>query len=136
MKTFATIILTVFFAACIFTANAQIDNSYVKQNPNAPEISFDKMVHNFGAIKKGKAVTYKFSFKNTGKSPLILSNVKTSCDCTSPDWPKQPVLPGKSATITVGFDAKEKGVFNKTITITSNAKSNLVELTIQGDVFE
>lgn len=117
-------------------SNSQIDNYYTKSNPLAPEIIFEKTVHNFGSVAKNADCSTEFVFKNTGKSPLIISNVETSCDCTSPKWPKDPIMPGKTASITVAYDTKKTGIFNKTVTITSNAVTNKVELTIQGEVYE
>lgn len=120
----------------IFTANGQTDNSLYNQGSSSPEISFEKTLHNFGAVLKKTDANFDFVFKNTGKGPLIISNVTTSCDCTTPVWPKEPIMPGKTGRIKVGYDTKETGVFNKTITVMSNAKTNPVTLTIQGDVYE
>lgn len=116
--------------------HGQIDNTYVKSNPNAPEISFTKTVHNFGSIQRNADAKIDFEFKNTGKSPLILKSVTPSCDCTTPDWSKDPIMPGKSGKIKVVYDTKEMGVFSKTITVTSNAITNKIELTIQGEVYD
>ena len=117
-------------------ANCQIDNTYVKSNPNSPEITFTKTIHNFGSLQKKSDASIDFVFKNTGKSPLVLKSVTPSCDCTTPDWPKGPIMPGKTSTIKVVYDTKEIGVFNKTITVVSNAITNKIELTIQGEVYE
>jgi len=117
-------------------ANCQIDNTYVKSNPNSPEIFFSKTVHNFGSLQKNADASIDFVYKNTGKSPLILKSVTPSCDCTTPDWSKEPIMPGKTGKIKVVYDAKEMGVFNKTVIVTSNAITNKIELTIQGEVYE
>lgn len=124
------------FILLVHTGICQIDNSLAKSNPNSPEIFFEKTVHNFGSILKGKDGSTEFVFQNTGKVPLILSNVEASCDCTTPKWPKEPILPGKKAVIKVVYDTQKMGVFNKTITVRSNAITNKVELTIQGEVYE
>lgn len=117
-------------------ANCQIDNTYVKSNPNSPEITFTKTVHNFGSLQKNADASIDFVFKNTGKSPLVLKSVTPSCDCTTPDWSKEPIMPGKTGKIKVVYDTKETGVFSKTITVVSNAITNKIELTIQGEVYE
>ena len=139
MKYFKNLKIT-FICTLIFSivqiANCQIDNTYVKSNPNAPEITFTKTLHNFGSVKKNASAKIDFEFKNTGKSPLILKSVTPSCDCTTPDWPKEPIMPGKTETIKVVYDTKEMGVFNKTVTVISNAVTNKIELTIQGEVYE
>lgn len=108
----------------------------VKENTNTPEIFFEKTVHDYGEIKKESDGTCEFVFKNTGKEPLVLSNVQSSCGCTVPTWPKEPVLSGKSAMIKVVYDTKRMGIISKTITVTSNAKTSPVVLTIKGVVKE
>jgi len=125
-----------FLIISIQTANCQTDNSLAKSNPNASEITFEKTVHNFGPLLKNSDGSTEFIFKNTGKGPLVLSNVTASCDCTTPQWPKEPIMPGKTATIKVVYDTKKIGVFSKTVTVSSNAITNKLELTIQGEVYE
>jgi hypothetical protein len=99
-----------------------------------PVIKFETTEHNFGNVPQGPpSATYVFKFKNTGKAPLILSEVLTSCGCTTPEWSKEPVLPGKSGEIKVGYNALSLGGFSKTITVRSNAGADVV-LTILGNV--
>jgi hypothetical protein len=106
----------------------------VVDNPNAPEISFDKMVHDYGTIPFGGDGVCTFTFTNTGKEPLILQQPQSSCGCTVPTWPKEPVLPGGSSEIQVTYNTKKAGPINKTITVRSNAKTNTVVLRITGKV--
>ena len=74
-------------------------NSVFAQSKNAPAFKFEKGTsHDFGTIAEGPEVTYYFEFTNTGKEPLIIQNVSASCGCTTPDWPKQPILPGKQGS--------------------------------------
>ena len=54
--------------------------------------------HDFGNVPEGTMATHEFEFKNTGNQPIIIANVQASCGCTTPDWTKTPVLPGKSAS--------------------------------------
>ncbi|GAB4311480.1 MAG: DUF1573 domain-containing protein [Bacteroidales bacterium] len=103
-------------------------------DPNAPVITFDKMVHDYGEIPKGGDGTCEFKFKNEGKEPLILSNVRSSCGCTVPSWPRQPILPGESNVIKVKYDTKRVGIINKSIYVYSNAKTSPVTLKIKGKV--
>lgn len=105
-------------------------------NPNAPEIKFVSMVHDYGTIQKGADGNCKFDFTNTGKEPLILSNVRASCGCTIPTWPKDPILPGKTSTINVHYDTNRLGMINKQITVTSNAKNSTEVLNIKGNVID
>jgi len=73
-------------------------------NPNAPVITFDKTVHDYGTLQQHGDGKCEFTFTNNGKEPLILSNVRSSCGCTVPTWPRQPVLPGQSEVIKVKYD--------------------------------
>lgn len=106
----------------------------VEDNPNAPEITFDKLVHDYGTIVFGGDGVCIFKFTNTGKEPLILQQPQSSCGCTVPTWPKEPVLPGNSSEIQVTYNTKKVGPINKTITVKSNAKNNTVVLRITGKV--
>ena len=105
-------------------------------NPNAPEIKFDKEEHDYGTIQKGGESNCVFSFTNTGKEPLILSNVRSSCGCTVPQWTKDPILPGKTGKIDVHYDSNRIGPISKQITVTSNAKTSTVVLRIKGNVID
>jgi hypothetical protein len=104
------------------------------ENPNAPEITFENDVHDYGTIKNGSDGTCEFKFTNTGKEPLIISNAVGSCGCTVPTYPKEAILKGQSAVVKVHYDTKRTGGFTKTVTITSNAKTSTKMLTIKGTV--
>jgi hypothetical protein len=103
-------------------------------NPNAPDFKFDQDQFDFGTIPQGTPVTHDFNFTNIGKEPLIISNAQASCGCTIPNWPKDPVLPGKTSKITVTYNAAHAGGFTKSITITSNAKTPMSVIYIKGTV--
>lgn len=111
-------------------------NDVVEVQTAVTEISFDKSEHNYGIMKKGSDGSCKFVFTNTGNEPLVLTGAKASCGCTVPSWPKEPILPGKTGTIDVMYDTKTMGTFNKTITVTSNAKNSSVVLNVKGEVTE
>ena len=103
-------------------------------NPNASEITFEELSHDFGTLQKGDDCTFDYKFKNTGKEPLILANCQAACGCTAPTCPKEPILPGASGSIKVKYDSNRVGVFTKTVTVTSNAKNSPVTLTIKGKI--
>jgi hypothetical protein len=109
-------------------ANAQANN------PNAPIIVFDKLEHDYGTIEQNANGDCEFKFTNNGKEPLILSNVRSSCGCTVPTWPRQPILPGQSDVIKVHYDTKRVGIISKTITVISNAKEGTITLKIKGNI--
>jgi len=98
------------------------------------EISFDKLVHDFGTVFQGDKTEYDFKFTNSGKEPLIISDVRSSCGCTVPEWPRNPILPGQSATIKVKYNSNAVGGINKQVTIMSNAVNSPVNLRITGTV--
>jgi len=103
----------------------------------APVMKFDNDSHDFGKIQQGDKVNYKFSFTNTGKTPLIISSAVASCGCTTPDWPKGPIKPGEGGLINVTFNSMgKKGLQDKMITITANTNppQNVVHLI--GEVLE
>lgn len=101
-------------------------------------ISFNKEVHSFGEIKEADGpATCSFEFTNTGSEPLIVNNVKASCGCTTPEWTKTPVAPGKTGFVKATYNpANRPGKFNKTITILSNAENPTVILRIEGSVIQ
>lgn len=125
------------FTLCIgvMSANAQ-------DSKNAAEFKFeDGITHDFGTIPEGPQVTHYFEFTNVGKEPMIIQSVSASCGCTTPDWPKQPILPGKKGKIKVMYSTERRvGPFNKEIYILSNAKNpegkERYELYIKGTVKE
>src|SRR5690242_16730931 len=82
-------------------------------NPNAPEMTFETDLHDYGTIKQGADGGCEFKFKNTGKEPLVISNAKGSCGCTVPTWPKEPIMKGQTAVIKVHYDTKRPGPFTK-----------------------
>jgi uncharacterized protein (DUF58 family) len=97
-------------------------------------IVFDKTVHDYGTIVQGADGNCEFKFTNKGKEPLVLSNVSSSCGCTVPVWPREPIAPGKSASIKVKYDTNRVGTFTKSITVNSNAANTPVVLQIKGNV--
>ena len=116
------------------SAPTTADSTVKADNPNAPEITFDKEIHDYGTIKQGADGGCEFRFKNTGKEPLVISNAKGSCGCTVPTWPKEPIMKGQTGTIKVHYDTKRVGAFTKTVTIDSNGKTATKVLTIKGTV--
>lgn len=102
---------------------------------NGANIEFNKEVHDYGTISSGSDGACTFELTNTGNQPLILSNAKGSCQCTVPEWPKEPIAPGAKATITVRYNTQNVGPINKTVTVTSNAVNEpTVVLRIKGNV--
>ena len=124
-----TMLIACTLMLCTFSLLAQTSKTTVKET-----IVFDKTVHDYGTIVQNADGNCEFKFTNKGKEPLILSNVSSSCGCTVPVWPREPVAPGKSASIKVKYDTNRVGLINKSITVSSNAANNPVVLQIKGNV--
>lgn len=104
---------------------------------SGPEIEFEKIVHDYGDVPYNGNGECEFRFTNTGDAPLLIQKPKSSCGCTVPSWPNEPILPGKSDVIKVTYRTNRAGNFNKTITVTSNAiKNSTVVLRIKGRVLD
>lgn len=117
----------IFSISIIFAQNTQ----------NTPKAHFtltNNLVE-FGNIVNGKTKTIDVKFTNTGKKPLIISDVYTNCGCTEIDYPREPFMPGKSGVLKISYNAIEgEGTFNKTVTIYTNAENKVETIKIQGAV--
>lgn len=113
------------------------DKPAVVLSPDAPVISFEHGMYNFGKITQGEKVQYDFKFTNTGKSPLIINEATATCGCTIPEKPKDPIKPGESGVIKVVFNSTGKmGMQDKVVTITSNGNPSTTEVHLIGEVKE
>uniref|UniRef100_UPI004048B384 DUF1573 domain-containing protein n=1 Tax=Algoriphagus sp. TaxID=1872435 RepID=UPI004048B384 len=107
----------------------------VQAQETVPVISFKENSINFGDIVQGQKVEHTFVLTNTGKQPLIISNVAATCGCTVPSWPKEPVAPGKSAEIKVSFNSTGKvGKQNSVVRIYSNASEPIEKVSLISNV--
>jgi len=98
-------------------------------------LTFEQTDHDFGKVPEGTMATYEFKFKNTGNQPIVIASAQASCGCTTPEWTKSPVLPGKSGVIKAVYNsAGRPGVFVKTITVASNASEASKVLSLKGTV--
>lgn len=135
-KVFSLLVVMAF----IFSGIAQ--NAGVAEQPakakkvKQPEITFESLVHDYGNIMQGDNGVCEFVFKNTGKADLILTNCRSSCGCTVPEWPKDPIPAGKKSVIKVKYNTQRLGAINKSITVESNAVNSRIVLTIKGNISE
>lgn len=98
-------------------------------------IKFTKETHEFGKVEEGVQASHTFEFTNTGTAPVVISNAQPSCGCTTPDWTKEPVMPGKTGFVKASFNSSGRpGNFNKNITVISNSETPQIALTIKGEV--
>ena len=101
-----------------------------------PVFEFETEVIDYGEIEANSDGNRVFNFKNVGKSPLIISQVKGSCGCTVPTKPEEPIMPGETGEIKVKYATNRIGPFSKTVTITSNAYEDTKVLRIKGRVLD
>ncbi|MCD4833121.1 MAG: DUF1573 domain-containing protein [Bacteroidales bacterium] len=128
------LISLLFVSLVVSSAYSQKEINTNQDTKDIPEIYFEKTTHDYGNIEYSSDGLCEFVFKNTGKEPLLLTNVKASCGCTTPTWPKEPIKKGKKGTIVVKYNTKITGSFTKTIRVYSNAKTSPVTLKITGAV--
>ncbi|MEE9350106.1 MAG: DUF1573 domain-containing protein [Flavobacteriaceae bacterium] len=136
-------IVAIAFVSCKEDASNKVKAANVKNaearnaaKVDAPVITFDKTTHDWGVINEGDKVETTFTFKNTGKSPLIITKIKASCGCTVPTgWKKEPIMPGESGKFDVQFSSKGKpNAQRKTVTVTSNTAKGSDVVTIKAQV--
>ncbi len=107
--------------------------------PNLPKTSlkFGTMAHDFGKVKQNTENKYIFKFTNTGTQPLVISSAVGSCGCTVPEYPKEPIAPGKEGEIKVVYSpGTQEGKQQKKVTITANTEPKQTEINISADVFK
>jgi len=128
-------ILTLLCFAVTFVAAQNTDNAAkATQKADGPVMTFEEDVIDYGTIEQDSDPFRIFKFKNTGDEPLVITKAQGSCGCTTPEWPKEPILPGESAEIKVKYDTHRIGRFTKTVTLTTNAAQPTKVLRIKGEV--
>jgi hypothetical protein len=136
--------LFVFAATVLFSVGATaqekktqmapaITTTPVAQKPTSP-VKWKEEVFDFGELKKGVPVSHDFSFTNTTKQTVLVTNVKASCGCTATNYTKTPIKPGEKAIITATYNAASPGAFSKTVTVSLNENEVPKILTIKGKV--
>lgn len=135
--------ITFMALTAVLAVNAQEDNHghgqvipAVQQPGTGDEVlKFKETEHDFGQIAQGKPVYFNFTITNTGTKELKLDNVQASCGCTTPEWSKDPIAPGASAVIKVGYNAAVASTFEKYITVTYNSNQSK-QIKIKGTVWQ
>ncbi|MGE0077553.1 MAG: DUF1573 domain-containing protein [Bacteroidales bacterium] len=124
-------LMLVLFSSIALTSLAQTADSLKVETS---EIKFNSTEIDYGVITKGADGERVFEFTNTGKQPLVLSNVSASCGCTVVEWVKDPIKPGDKGSFKVKYNTNIVGTFHKVIRVFSNAPQSPVMLTIKGEV--
>lgn len=137
MKKLFTLSVVMLFTAFAFAQEKTVlaaPDTAKQVDPNAPVMTFENETIDYGDLVKGTDDGVRvFKFKNTGKTPLLISNVKSSCGCTVPSYPKEQIMPGQSGEISVKYNMSP-GRFSKSITVFSNANPEQVVLRIKGNI--
>ena len=128
--------------SCKESASSKVDANKVElaadrdaQAKNFPIMTFDKREHDFGTIQNGTPQETVFTFTNTGNAPLIITDAKSSCGCTVPEYPKNtPIAPGDTGELLVKFNGSGQNQVVKTITVTANTEKNSELLRIKAFV--
>lgn len=127
MKTlllFKTAVVASAFLLCAFTS------------PDAALLEWRKVSHDFGEIVKDVPASAEFELENLGSEPILITRVKGSCGCTATSYDKDPIQPGKSASVKATYNAKATGPFTKTVTVYTNAQDEPFVLTVKGTVVD
>ncbi len=126
----------VFFAALVLVAQVALGQGATTAKPKADVavVTVDNQNFDFGKIKQGVPATHRFMFTNTGKVPVVITNAQPSCGCTSPNWTKEPILPGGQGFVDATYNAAAAGAFTKSITVTANTETGTIVLIIKGEV--
>lgn len=125
-----SVLCMVAFSSCKEDATAKVNSENVAKAAerdavaaDLPEITFDKTEHDFGEIENGTPVETTFSYTNTGKAPLVVTSIKSTCGCTVPSgWSKEPLAQGESSQFLVKFNGKGANKVSKTVTVTANTE--------------
>jgi hypothetical protein len=116
MKKYSIVLILAFVSFAVLAQKAP------EVKTDGAVLTLEKSTHDFGEIMQGDVVEHVFSFTNTGNQPLIISDIKISCGCTMPVWPKNPIMPGAKGEIKVGFNSSGKSdKQTKVLPIISNA---------------
>jgi hypothetical protein len=140
MKKITTCIAAALFCGAVFAQNnAPATQQVVPKAAAVPAATidavakFDKLEHNFGNVKEGPQATTEFKVKNISKEPLVIKHVQASCGCTVPNWSKEPILPGKTGTISAIYNTQGRpGAIHKTLEVQTD--KGVKTLTLSGTV--
>jgi len=133
MKTLKISILAAALGLMSFTTLTTKNDPIVKAKGTSP-VSWKSETLEIGQIPQGTPKSIDFEFKNTGKTDIIITNVKASCGCTATDYTKTPIKAGQTAKVTATYNAAAKGAFTKTVMVTTNAEDAPKTLTFKGTV--
>ena len=101
---------------------------------NKEEIKWDKTTFDLGGVEFGSATRVEYKLTNTSGKPILITNAVASCGCTDIEYPRRPIAPDETVTVSVVFEADDPGIFNKTVILTMNIQKSRQVLKIKGTV--
>ncbi|MDO6519783.1 DUF1573 domain-containing protein [Zobellia galactanivorans] len=129
------------FVSCKENASSKVKSDNVTEaaqrdeaSKQVPVMEFEKAEHDFGTIEQGTPQETIFTFKNTGNAPLIITSATSSCGCTVPNPPKDPIAPGEQGELVVKFNGSGQNQVTKTITVNANTEKGTEQLRIKAFV--
>lgn len=138
---FLAVVAAMVFTSCKENASDKVKAENVEEAAERdaqevvyPEMSFDETEFDFGTIEKGTPQEHTFTFTNTGKAPLVITNATSSCGCTVPSFTKEPVAPGEKGELLVKFNGSGQNQVTKTVTVTANTESGKEQIKIKAFV--
>lgn len=124
---FISISLLFLLVSCVNKTEKQAKES-------GQQIFFAQTTYDYGEIQEGSDGIYTIDFKNVGDTPIVVNRVRSSCGCTVPSWPQEPVEPGAAGEIKVKYNTRLTGSFMKSVYVYSSAENSPVKLTVKGKV--
>ena len=123
----SAVLLTLILASCSKDPQEQAKSK-------GQELWFEEYVHDYGQIEVDSDGSWTFTFKNIGENAVLINRVRSTCGCTVPDWPREPIEPGSAGEITVKYNTALSGTFLKSLFVYSTAANSPVKLQIKGKV--
>jgi hypothetical protein len=123
----SAVLLTLILASCS-------DDPQEQAKRKGQELWFDEYVHDYGQIEVDSDGSWTFTFKNIGENAVLINRVRSTCGCTVPAWPREPIEPGSAGEITVKYNTALTGTFLKSLFVYSTAANSPVKLQIKGKV--
>lgn len=130
---YLSIIFTGFLALSILTTGCE-NSPEQKAIGQGEELWFEEVLHDYGEIQEDGDGSWTFSFKNIGKEPVVINRVRSTCGCTVPAWPREPIEPEGTGEITVEYNTAQAGTFLKSLYVYSSAVNSPVKIQIKGKV--
>jgi hypothetical protein len=130
----ATLKATIVILSFAMCTSGCADSPEEKAKEHGQEIWFEELMHDYGQMEKDSDGTWSFVFTNIGEKAFVINRVRSTCGCTVPDWPREPIEPGATGEITVKYNTETTGTFLKSVMVYSTAANSPVKLQIKGKV--